>query len=101
MKIALIGHRGHWGYVLRDLARLPEVEVSAISGGGDAVEPMVEALKKYYDKEFALYDDYRKMLDEAGLQDCKITVSNSLDEYLIRDIIMYRSLLRKCKKWSD
>lgn len=30
----------------------------------------------------------RKMLDEAGLQDCKITVSNSLDEYLIRDIIM-------------
>ena len=65
MKIALIGHRGHWGYVLRDLARLPEVEVSAISGGGDAVEPMVEALKKYHDKEFALYDDYRKMLDEA------------------------------------
>jgi nicotinate phosphoribosyltransferase len=30
----------------------------------------------------------RKMLDEAGLEDCKITVSNSLDEYLIRDIIM-------------
>lgn len=30
----------------------------------------------------------RKMLDEAGLQDCKITVSNSLDEYIIRDIIM-------------
>jgi nicotinate phosphoribosyltransferase len=28
------------------------------------------------------------MLDEAGLEDCKITVSNSLDEYLIRDIIM-------------
>lgn len=30
----------------------------------------------------------RKRLDEAGLQDCKITVSNSLDEYLIRDVIM-------------
>ena len=30
----------------------------------------------------------RKMLDEAGLQDCKITISNSLDEYLIRDVIM-------------
>lgn len=30
----------------------------------------------------------RKELDAAGLQDCKITVSNSLDEYLIRDVIM-------------
>lgn len=30
----------------------------------------------------------RKMLDEAGLQDCKIVVSNSLDEYIIRDVIM-------------
>lgn len=30
----------------------------------------------------------RKMLDEAGLKNCKITVSNSLDEYLIRDLMM-------------
>lgn len=30
----------------------------------------------------------RKMLDEAGLQCCKITASNSLDEYLIRDLMM-------------
>ncbi len=30
----------------------------------------------------------RKMLDNAGLQSCKITVSNSLDEYLIRDLMM-------------
>ena len=30
----------------------------------------------------------RKMLDDAGLQDCTIVVSNSLDEYLIRDIIL-------------
>ena len=29
----------------------------------------------------------RKMLDEAGLKECSIVVSNSLDEYLIRDII--------------
>lgn len=29
----------------------------------------------------------RKMLDEAGLTETKITVSNSLDEYLIRDLI--------------
>lgn len=29
----------------------------------------------------------RKMLDEAGWTDCKITVSNSLDEYLIQDLL--------------
>ncbi len=29
----------------------------------------------------------RKMLDDAGYEDCKICVSNSLDEYLIRDMI--------------
>lgn len=30
----------------------------------------------------------QKMLDEAGLKDCKIVASNSLDEYLIRDLMM-------------
>ncbi|MBR5307309.1 MAG: nicotinate phosphoribosyltransferase [Clostridia bacterium] len=29
----------------------------------------------------------RKMLDEAGLPQCRIVVSNSLDEFIIRDII--------------
>ncbi len=29
----------------------------------------------------------RKMLDDAGLPQCKIVVSNSLDEFIIRDII--------------
>ena len=30
----------------------------------------------------------RKMLDDAGLYECKIVVSNSLDEYLIRDMLL-------------
>ncbi len=30
----------------------------------------------------------RKMLDDAGYPDCTICVSNSLDEYLIRDMLM-------------
>ena len=30
----------------------------------------------------------RKMLDDAGLPGCKITVSNSLDEYIIRDLLL-------------
>lgn len=29
----------------------------------------------------------RKMLDAAGFEDCKIFVSNSLDEYIIRDLL--------------
>jgi len=29
----------------------------------------------------------RKMLDEAGLTECRIVVSNSLDEYIIRELI--------------
>ena len=30
----------------------------------------------------------RKMLDDAGLRECKIVASNSLDEYLIKDLFM-------------
>ena len=30
----------------------------------------------------------RKMLDEAGYNDCKIIASNSLDEYIIRDLLI-------------
>lgn len=30
----------------------------------------------------------RTILDDAGLQDCSIVISNSLDEYLIRDVIL-------------
>lgn len=35
-----------------------------------------------------LSKEARRMFDEAGLCDCKIVASNSLDEYLIRDLIM-------------
>jgi nicotinate phosphoribosyltransferase len=30
----------------------------------------------------------RKMLDEAGFRDCRIVASNSLDEFIIRDILL-------------
>ena len=35
----------------------------------------------------------RKMLDAAGYEDCKICVSNSLDEYLIRDMIFQGAMV--------
>lgn len=34
-----------------------------------------------------LANESRKMLDEAGFADCKILVSNSLDEFIIRDVL--------------
>lgn len=34
-----------------------------------------------------LAQESRKMLDAAGLTDCKITVSNSMDEYLIKELL--------------
>jgi nicotinate phosphoribosyltransferase len=35
-----------------------------------------------------LSQEARKMLDEAGWTECQISASNSLDEYIIRDLIM-------------
>ena len=35
-----------------------------------------------------LSKEARRMLDEAGFPDCKIVASNSLDEFIIRDILM-------------
>ncbi|ATW24286.1 nicotinate phosphoribosyltransferase [Candidatus Formimonas warabiya] len=35
-----------------------------------------------------LSKEARRMLDEAGFPDCKIVASNSLDEYIIRDILI-------------
>ena len=35
----------------------------------------------------------RKMLDEAGFEDCAIVASNSLDEYIIRDMIQQGAMI--------
>lgn len=35
-----------------------------------------------------LSKEARKMLDEAGLEDCKIVASSSLDEYIIKDLLL-------------
>ncbi len=35
-----------------------------------------------------LSKEARKMLDDAGFTDCKIVASNSLDEYIIRELLM-------------
>ncbi|MCI8589849.1 MAG: nicotinate phosphoribosyltransferase [Clostridiales bacterium] len=35
----------------------------------------------------------RKELDKAGLDECKIVISNSLDEYIIRDLLMQGAII--------
>ncbi len=68
------------------------------SGIPNAIKVFKEVLVPQGKTEFAVRLDSgdisylskkaRKMLDNAGLQNCKIVASNSLDEYLIRDLMM-------------
>lgn len=68
------------------------------SGLPNAIKAFTEVLNEEERKNCAVRLDsgdityltkkIRKRLDSAGLTGCRITVSNSLDEYIIRDIIM-------------
>ena len=63
---------------------------NAIKMANEVLEPMGKRLKgvRIDSGDIAyLSKRTREMLDEAGMQDCKITASNSLDEHLIRDLI--------------
>ena len=63
---------------------------NAIKVAKDVLEPMGKRLKgvRIDSGDIAyLSKRTREMLDKAGLTDCKITVSNSLDEFIIRDLI--------------
>ena len=63
---------------------------NAIKVAKEVLEPMGKRLKgvRIDSGDIAyLSKRTREMLDKAGLTDCKITVSNSLDEFIIRDLI--------------
>lgn len=64
---------------------------NAIRVAKEVLEPMGKRLKGIrIDSGDLTYltQEARKQLDAAGLTDCKIVVSNALDEYLIRDLIV-------------
>ena len=64
---------------------------NAIKVSREILEPMGKRLKgvRIDSGDIAyLTKKTRRMLDDAGLNDCRIFVSNSLDEYIIRDILM-------------
>lgn len=63
---------------------------AAIRVAKEVLEPMGKRLKgvRIDSGDLAyLSKRVRKMLDEAGLEDCKIVVSNSLDEYTITSLL--------------
>ncbi len=63
---------------------------NAIRCAKEVLEPLGRRLKgvRLDSGDLAyLTKEVRRMLDEAGLEDCKIVVSNSLDEYSITSII--------------
>ena len=69
---------------------------NAIRVAKDVLEPLGKRLKSIrIDSGDLTYlsINARKMLDEAGLHDCGITVSNSVDEYLIREPAQGRKLI--------
>ncbi|MCD8326519.1 MAG: nicotinate phosphoribosyltransferase [Lachnospiraceae bacterium] len=62
---------------------------NAIRVAREVLEPMGKRLKSIrLDSGDLAYlsKEARRMLDEAGLEDCKIVASNSLDEYTIRSL---------------
>src|SRR5690606_2787276 len=66
---------------------------NAIKTHNEVLKPMGKYLKgiRIDSGDLAyLSNKVREMLDEAGLTETKITVSNSLDEYLIRDLIVHQ-----------
>jgi hypothetical protein len=63
-QIALIGSRGHWDAVSREIASIPGLKIVALSPGGDSVEP-VAAWCANHGHEPTVEQDYRAMLDRA------------------------------------
>ncbi|MBE6400216.1 MAG: Gfo/Idh/MocA family oxidoreductase [Lentisphaerae bacterium] len=63
LKLCIIGSRGHTGYVFNSLAGMPEVELTAVSGGGDDPGKLVE-LAGQNGFAPAVYDQWQQMLDE-------------------------------------
>ena len=64
---------------------------NAIRVAKEVLEPMGKRLKGIrIDSGDLTYltQESRRLLDEAGLSDCRITVSNALDEYIIRELIL-------------
>ena len=65
MKVCIVGHRGHTGYVLDGLGRTPQVRIVGVTTAcEDAVGSLVDACEKVGHEPEA-FDDYQRMLDSC------------------------------------
>jgi predicted dehydrogenase len=64
-RIAFIGSRGHWEAASRDLVKIPNVQVVALSPGGDTIAPVAAWWAKPGHHPPVVEDDYRAMLNRA------------------------------------
>jgi predicted dehydrogenase len=63
-KVAMIGTRGHFRTVLRELESMPSLRVTALCAGGDNIGPIAEWCRERGHAAEA-FDDHRAMLDRA------------------------------------
>jgi len=65
-QLGFIGARGHWDQVLRQLASVPTLRLTALSDGGDTVAPVAQWCRDN-GHEPRFFDDYRTMLSKSGI----------------------------------
>jgi predicted dehydrogenase len=63
-RIAIIGTRGHWGTVARELENMPSLEVVALCEGGDTVAPLTKWCAENQRTPIVVAD-HRTMLDQV------------------------------------
>lgn len=64
INLAVIGTRGHWPTVARELEQMPEVRVVALADGGDTIAPAA-AWCKEHDHTPSVHADHREMLNHV------------------------------------
>ena len=63
-KVAMIGTRGHYRTVLREMEAMPALRVVGLAAGGDSIAPIKEWCREHGHAP-QTYDDHRAMLDRA------------------------------------
>src|SRR5438132_1681563 len=68
VRLAIIGARGHYRTVLSELKDLPGVQLSAVSDGGDTVEPVLQWCRENGHPPPERFQTHAEMLERAAPQ---------------------------------
>src|SRR5688572_1307567 len=63
-RVALIGSRGHWEAAAREIGQIPQLQIVALSPGGDTIAPIAKWCEANGHKT-VVEEDYQQMLDRA------------------------------------